>query len=143
MGIFDKLLFWKRKDEFDFDDLANKQMPGGEMPHPSEFAEQTQNPFEEKPVFPDNSPFDKHEEDPFGTKSSFSPTGMAQPQKPSYPGAQQSAPQQAYGGPNRDLELINSKLDTLKAMLTTIEQRMTDIERTTGADKPKKQERLW
>lgn len=43
--------------------------------------------------------------------------------------------------PNRDLELISSKLDTLKAMLTSLDQRMSNLERAAGVVEQKKG--LW
>jgi len=134
MGLLDKILFWKKRDEFDFEDLASKQMTSSGLTMPEGLGEN--DPFKEKSMFPENkSPFELHDEEPLGVRSAMPPSGM---QKPSYSGVQL----QGYGQ-NRDLELINSKLDTLKAMLTTIEQRMTEMERASGIEQKKKQERLW
>lgn len=41
---------------------------------------------------------------------------------------------------SRDLELINSKLDTLKAMLAAVEQRLANLEQAMAAEKKQK---LW
>lgn len=137
MGLFDKLLFWKKRDEFDFEDMANKQMPTGDLTMPEGLGEN--DPFKEKSIFPENkSPFEPHEDDTLGARGQMPSGGM--PQRQSYPNMPQQSVQQGYGQ-NRDLELINSKLDTLKAMLTTIEQRMTEMERAAGEQK--KKERLW
>jgi len=46
----------------------------------------------------------------------------------------------APGMQNKDLELISSKLDTLKAMLNSIDQRMSNLEKPAGAEK---KQRLW
>ncbi|MBI2662061.1 hypothetical protein HYX11_01235 [Candidatus Woesearchaeota archaeon] len=138
MGLLDKILFWKKRDEFDFEDMANKQMPSSGLTMPEGLGEN--DPFKEKSMFPENkSPFEPHEEESLGARSAMPPSGM---QRQSYPGIQQQSGQQGYGQ-NRDLELINSKLDTLKAMLTTIEQRMAEMERASGIEQKKKQERLW
>jgi len=41
----------------------------------------------------------------------------------------------------RDLELLSSKLDTIKAILNSMDQRIANIERSTGT--VKKEEKLW
>ena|SRR3989338_1015643 len=139
MGLLDKIMFWKKRDEFDFDDLANKQMPSGDLIMPEGLGEN--DPFKDKSMFPENkSPFEPHEDDSLSTRSAMPSAGV--PQRQNYPGTQQQSGQQGYSQ-NRDLELINSKLDTLKAMLTTIEQRMAEMERASGIEQKKKQERLW
>lgn len=140
MGLLDKLLFWKRKDEFDFEELAKKQMPVGDVMMPEGLGEHDQ--FKEKSLFPETtSPFEPQAEEPRGERSQVSARGM--PQRQDYPGRQQQNVQSSGYGQNRDLELINSKLDTLKAMLTSIEQRMAEMERASGIEQKKKQERLW
>jgi len=45
------------------------------------------------------------------------------------------------GGSSKDIELINSKLDTLKAILTSMDQRLSNVERNTGNEQQK--QRLW
>ena len=40
-----------------------------------------------------------------------------------------------------ELELLNSKLDTIKAMLVSLEQRLSNLERNLGA--PQQEKRLW
>jgi len=42
------------------------------------------------------------------------------------------------GTPQRDLELINSKLDTLKAILNSLDQRMANLEEAAGLEKKKR-----
>jgi hypothetical protein len=46
------------------------------------------------------------------------------------------------GGSSKDIELINSKLDTLKAILTSMDQRLSNLERNSGNEQQQKQ-RLW
>ncbi|MBI2151578.1 hypothetical protein HYU21_02520 [Candidatus Woesearchaeota archaeon] len=137
MGIFDKLAFWK-KDEFDFDHLTEKEMSGssgkdlfGPMPEEhslgpekSAFASDLSNvskplPFEEPP-------------------SIFGAPQTIQKSSSSLSLSNFSAPGSAAFTSNRDLELLNSKLDTIKAMLTNIDQRLNQIERPA-----EKKERLW
>ena len=42
----------------------------------------------------------------------------------------------------RDLELISSKLDTIKAMLASLDQRTANLERAAGVQQQRR-ERLW
>ena len=46
----------------------------------------------------------------------------------------------SQGMSNKELELISSKLDTVKAMLTSLDQRMSNIEKSAGIEK---KQRLW
>lgn len=109
MSAFGKLKFWKKEDEFDFDQNPLPE-PAGEEPGKS-----SQWPLDEK------SPF---------------------PEEPALPLGKTSA--SSYTSPNRgrdpDLELINSKLDTLKAMLSALEQRLATLEKSLESNK---KERLW
>ncbi|PIN73631.1 hypothetical protein COV20_05400 [Candidatus Woesearchaeota archaeon CG10_big_fil_rev_8_21_14_0_10_45_16] len=121
MGFFSKLGFGKKEDEFDFDKAASRELgrnSGLEMPHlgQDDPALSTQFPL------PQQQPL-------FGQTSSFS-----QPPSP------QSFQQQQSYGKSPDLELINSKLDTLKAMLASLDQRLAQMERTSHSEK---KERLW
>lgn len=121
MGFLNKLMFWKKNDEFDFDGAAQE--------------------FEKKAP---KDQFGFNQADPFGEeKSPFTestaPLGRELP-----PSAQQTATRQMMGSPtggmDRDLELISSKLDTLKAMLTSLEQRMANLERAAGVEQKRN---LW
>ena len=131
MGIFDKLAFWKKEDDFDFDKLAKKEM--GESPLGKNDLGLNQQP----PGLGEKSPFDQ-------------PAPGTQPlpphlEEPAFPGTQPVAP--APGVPTavpaggRELELINSKLDTIKALLTSMDQRIANLERAAGVEQ--KQQRLW
>ncbi len=117
MGIMDKLKFWK-KDDFDFDSMASKDMGMDDMP------------------LHDNSTLGQDIEE----KSPFADT--PEPTTPSYAAPQQSTYQQPQPnvGAHKDMELINSKLDTIRAMLQSIEQRVANVEQATGV---KQQQRLW
>ena len=42
--------------------------------------------------------------------------------------------------PNKDMELINSKLDTIKAVLNSLDQRLAQVEQSMGIEQRRK---LW
>ena len=111
MGILDKMMFWKRKDEFESIGLGEKgPMPSmdlglspefgsadfGQAPYPS--TPSAQPPFQQQPPF----------------RAQFQP-----------PFAQQMP--QDYTT-NKNLEVISSKLDALRASLDSINQRLANIE---------------
>jgi len=133
MGIFDKLAFWRKEDDFDFDNLAAKEM--GQPPAMGDNLGLDQQP----PGLEERSPFDQPMP---GTQPL--PTHLEEPTAPGFqqppPRAGISATPQPIGG-NRDLELISSKLDTVKAILTSMDQRIANLERAAGVEK--KQQRLW
>ena len=91
--------------------------------------------------------FWKREEDEFdfekAAEKEFSAAKEAPLEKSLFP--EEKAPltptafQQARGS-ERELELISSKLDTLKAMLASLEQRVAGIEQAIAAEKKQK---LW
>jgi len=64
------------------------------------------------------------------------------PEEPALPLGKTSANPYASSSRSRDpdLELINSKLDTLKAMLSALEQRLATLEKSLESNK---KERLW
>lgn len=133
MGLLGKLAFWKRKDEFDFDDLAEKEMKGATTPFPEEFGfDQKQAGLDEKPFFPEEGI--EEPKSPF-TQPRFQETNVSSRPQVRIP-APSSSPQR-----NIDLELINSKLDTLKAMLSSLDQRMSHLEQS--GTTPEKKQRLW
>ena len=123
-------MFWKKEDEFDFDETAEQ-----EFGIPKDDFDSDQQPSELDESFP----AEEHRSAP-----SFS-----EPQVPGRSRGQKdfSQPSSAYarrepvaGTRDRDLELIQSKLDTLKAILTSLDQRMANLERAAGVEK---KERLW
>ncbi len=123
MSLFSKLKFWHKEDDLDFDSLADKEM--GKMP-PTDFGTDHASPgTDEKSFFPSEP-----EAEPLS-----SPRFQASPSRTQASSFSQSS------GVNRDLELINSKLDTLKAILNSLDQRMAHLEQASGAEK--KPQRLW
>ncbi|MFA6461321.1 MAG: hypothetical protein WCV90_03570 [Candidatus Woesearchaeota archaeon] len=127
MSVFGKLAFWKKEDDFNFDQAASQ-----DMNQPDPFAQG----FEQS-AFPSEPGME-----PSAPSSSPSPQQYAQASRASlYPGsaAQPSFQAPQMGSGNRDLDLINSKLDTIRAMLSAIEQRLERIEK----GEPKAPPRLW
>lgn len=108
MGIFSRL-FHKKEEELDLE----KPLPG-EEPHLEEHLG-----LEEKPVIPETAPAElpPHLEEPGVPAPAAVPTPPASPQ--------------------RDLELINSKLDTLKAILNSLDQRIASLEKAAGLEQKK------
>lgn len=95
----------------------------------------------------------------FPSQSSFSPSTYTQPslsppsfEPPSFSPPSQSAFQpssfsnmQTYAGEKdlrKDIELLSSKLDTIKALLDAINQRLTTLERSVQ-EKEKKETLRW
>ena len=102
---------FKKHDEFDFDELAEKEAAAS-LDHLG--LDQPDLGLEEKSPFPETRPTPT-------PRSSF----------------QSLAPQRSE---DKELELINSKLDTIRAMLVSLEQRLANIERNLGNEQKQK---LW
>ena len=126
MGIFDKLKFWKKEDDFDFDSLTNT----GKDPFAGDDLGLNK-PQEAAPSMGMNekSPFEQLDQHAAGMAGEPAPAPMPQ-----------ASPSRGGGG-GRDLELVNSKLDTIKALLNSIDQRVANLERASGVQKEEK--RLW
>jgi len=151
MGLLDKLMFWKKEDEFGLDNLGTKEFNkdfnvGGLTDDPLKSSSPSPFGAEKSPFSSEgdigsspqlgNTPFPTTTQNMPGTRSSGNSSNnfnqSAQPW-------QSSSPQPTNS--SKDLELINSKLDTLRAMLQSIDQRLNEMERTTAGDKQK--QRLW
>ncbi len=115
--VFEKLKFWKKEDEFDFDKLAEKEAAAPLEPAPGEW-----------PGHQEKSPF---QEEPPASASPFSMPSTPTPVQPSRYPSPAAAP-----SADRELELINSKLDTIKALLASLDQRLANME-------PRKDKKLW
>jgi len=125
MGLFNKLKFWgKDEHEFDFDKLAEKEMKTEELPKSFDQEQKEQLGLDEPSMFPEQKPRTEPE------------MPVEEERHPL-----QSKPSTAPATKERDLELINSKLDTLKAILTSTEQRIANLERAAGVEK--KEQKLW
>ena len=112
MSLLNKLAFWKKEDEFDFDKEFATEASDSKTPAKDLFSE-PQEPAQESAF------------------SSHAMTGLA-------PASFQQ--RQSSDARTVDNELINSKLDTIKAQISAIEQRLVNIERLLGSEQ---KQRLW
>ena len=127
MGIFDKLAFWKRKEE----PLPPEGMPpelglpkeGDLGLHPEGFEEPVAAGLappgapQGMPGMPGSEPMHGYEPEPTPSLSTL-------------PGFQsQSPPPMVPLHISKDLELISAKLDALKASLDSVNQRLANLER--------------
>ncbi|MBT3836638.1 hypothetical protein HOD05_00260 [Candidatus Woesearchaeota archaeon] len=139
MGALNKLMFWKKDDDFDFDSALNKEMTPSDIP-----------PMDNLGL--DSQPTGLEEKSPFDHPAQPTATRPFQQQAAS-PYAAPQQPQQAFPSPGQPLQrpgfqqpppqnndLISSKLDTIKAQLSSIEQRLVNLERAAGVQQQKK---LW
>ncbi len=134
MSIFGKLAFWKREDDFNFDDIASKDM-GQDLFKGDDLG------LKEQPLTQEKDPFAMPTEK---EQPSFSPPGeqtsgiqQLREQTQQTKQYQQSA---TTGISARDVDLLSSKLDTIKALLNSMDQRMANLERSSGVER---KERLW
>ena len=125
MGFLDKLMFWKKEDDFggDFDKSVDEHMKQSDDLFKGDDLGLDQKP----PGLEEKSPFDQPP-----AETSPLPTTETPPEQPA---AFQAGTEQ------RDLELLNSKLDTIKALLNSMDQRLANLEKAAGTIK--KEEKLW
>ena len=127
MGIVDKLMFWKKDDELDFDKIADQEINRGDnlgTPDPTMDLDQQQKDslgLNEKTLFEDTIP---------PTDTLTRPTTLTA----------QTATATENVEVTQHLELINSKLDTVKVILNSLDQRLANLEKNSGVEK---KERLW
>ncbi len=120
MSFLGKVKFWKKEDEFDFDKLAEQEV----QKMPDETGLGPLPGFEERPAA---------EEPPVEGLFTSKPAGTGpSPYKPTGTGSSRDR--------DRDLELLNSKLDTIKALLTSVDQRLANLEKGAGVEQ---KQRLW
>ncbi len=130
MGFFDKLGLRKKEEPMDFDRLAETEMAGSMTAPPS---------FEEDHLgMQEKSPFG---EEATPTQSPYPSSQNAWTPKPQAYTAPPPASKPFVETPDREMELINSKLDTLKAMLSSLDQRFANIERALEGEQ--KKQKLW
>lgn len=130
MGILNKILFWRKDDEFDFDKMAEQESQG------DIFKDQDLG-LDHKPAgLDEKSPFEEMDDEP----AQESPPHLQQPRS-SFASRQPQETTTSGMSSNRELELISSKLDTVKALLTSMDQRISNLERAAGVVERK--EKLW
>ncbi|MBU1201416.1 MAG: hypothetical protein KJ583_06230 [Nanoarchaeota archaeon] len=134
MGLLDKLMFWK-KNEPDLGDFSSMNMGSTDN-----FGLDSKNDDFSKNLGLEPSS-DSDLDKPFST--SFGSTGL---KDRSY---EKSAAQRDLSSStnsfsdSKDLALISSKLDTIKAELDSMSQRLQRIERTLDIDEKEKKRPLW
>ncbi|HLD39583.1 MAG TPA: hypothetical protein VJB13_00395 [Candidatus Nanoarchaeia archaeon] len=126
MGILNKLLFWRHDDEMDFDKIADEQLKTGIKDDPL---------LEPDTDFEEKSSFSRQQQDLRSSSMKGSPYKQTNFQ-------QQPTLQQPSENIEKDLELISSKLDTIKAMLGSLDQRTANLEKAAGVQQQRR-ERLW
>ena len=129
MGILNKILFWRHDDDLDFDKLADEQLKTGIKDDPLGLDQESD--FEERSPFPEQA-----QSRPVIKGSPYKQTNFQQPSPPT------AFSQESENNINRDLELISSKLDTIKAMLCSLDQRTANLEKAAGVQQQRR-ERLW
>jgi hypothetical protein len=137
MGILDKVMFWKKKDEFgdiglgDKDNLAfgdNPGVPGQSSGMPNQYGSQTGM---------DNG------------LGSGSPLPQAFPQQPSFsqPPPQYSQPSPGFNPQqeveSKNLEVISSKLDAIRASIENLNQRLANLEAIARGDEEQSRRRRY
>ncbi len=125
MGILDKIMFWKKGDEFADVGLGEKENPafGNELGAAPGTGLGPSPGLGTEPGI--GSDLGQQPGQGFQTP---------QPSMPSYPSQQQFQPQPpSYANPQQDLEsknleIISSKLDALRASIDSLSQRMANLE---------------
>ena len=131
MGIFDKLAFWKKKEDFgDFDKDFGADLGLGGM------GDQTMGPGMGRDL---GMPED----------TGFGSMGREYPQRSMQPPGQPVPMQQPFGAPiqpaqpseydySRDkFEVVSAKLDSIRYTLESINQRLTNLERVAYGEQEK------
>lgn len=125
MGIFDKLKFWKKEEDFDFStpDLEPPVFPRQNAAEPSFEGDFPRAQGVTEPSF--NQDFQ-----PRKPRPSSAPEFFESPSLPrSFQERQEFQPSvSAPASAEQKIELISSKLDTIKAQLETVLQRLDRME---------------
>ena len=139
MGILGKLMFWKKKDEFEDIGLGERgNIPsmdlglGPEIGAGTEFGQDygrypsSGRQFGSQPSFQQASP----QQSSF--QPSFGPPSYSQPQM-----------QSSDYTTSKNLEVISSKLDALRAAIDSINQRLANLEAIARGEEEQRYRRRW
>lgn len=140
MGFLDKVMFWKKDEDLDFDKLAQDTMNKEEAESPGSWGmEHTPLGSPDRPLFPQDAA-DSQGLRQVGQQGNSNLSGSAP-----FVSQNNATGSSSFGrvqgqslGSAREVELINSKLDTIKAMLGSIEQRLGVLEQ-----EKREQKKLW
>ncbi len=134
MGILDKLMFWKKKDEFSDIGLGDKPSSKVDLGLGLEYGTNNEPP----------------------QSLGLEPPAMQQPYPQMQPPSQQMPP--SFGNtPNlnqpqmqsqdyamsKNLEVVSSKLDALRAALDSINQRLANLEAIARGEEDNRYKRRW
>ncbi len=127
MGILDKVMFWKKKDEFKDLGLGDKD----NLAFGNEFGAAPGTGLGPTPGTGQG----------FGQQSQgfTPPEPTPRPSMPSYP-QPQFQQQQSYGSQdtNAKMEVISSKLDAVRASLDSLNQRLANLEAIARGEEPRR-----
>ena len=116
MGFMDKLMFWKKKDEF-----ADLGLKGTDLGLGQDLGLGPDTGFDEG-IGRRDAGFGQEFQRPMQPQfQQPSPYSYQQPVMPQQPAFQERS--------NREMEVVSSKLDVLKAKLDSIDQRLANLER--------------
>lgn len=133
MSFLERLAFWKKEEE-NFDDIANRSATDLNNPMKTDLG--VSDPFNNSPTTlqPSHDPFNQLDENP---------NQMKDTQPPQYKS-------QNINGTNvaqdimdkKEIELINSKLDTIKVLLESLNQKVSKIDQKSQTSS-KEGHNLW
>jgi|TARA_Y100000310_G_scaffold292645_1_gene321587 hypothetical protein len=140
MGILDKIMFWKKKDEFADVGLGEKE----NMPFGNEFGDAPGTGLGPSPGLGSEPRGQGLGQQP---SPSYPTQGPSMP-PPSYPSQPQFQPQPPSYTPQQDLEsknleIISSKLDALRASIDSLNQRLANLEAIARGEEQGKRRRYY
>lgn len=160
MSLLDKLMFWKKHDGFDLGDMPDLGGPetgdamGKHGPgyggHEDAFGNdgfRRGDGFSQQQGMGADNGFAQQGfgGNDFGSmqQNSFS-SQMQRPFSQQFNAGMPNSPQNQFGElVNKDMEIISSKLDSLKAGIDVINQRLANLERTAGAQQGSRRRDDW
>ena len=129
MSLKDKLMFWKKNDDFDFDRISDD-------PLNSNLSEQKNKDILGSSSNPTTDPFAQVQDQAnLNSPPSYNPNNHSPNQ------LSNSTTTNSNSISRREIELLNSKLDTIKSLLASLDQRLGVIEQVSRTQQAKVQER--
>ncbi|PIN69498.1 hypothetical protein COV93_05210 [Candidatus Woesearchaeota archaeon CG11_big_fil_rev_8_21_14_0_20_43_8] len=139
--MFDKLKFWKKKDDFaGLSDININTGMGQTDPYGGHQQSFGHDPYGQ----PRHDPYSQQQGNQFGQPHS-DPFGSNQQNFDVHPvqGSTNFAGGAGGGNMEKDLEIISAKLDALKSALESINQRLAHIEHIASQDDPQQRKKTW
>ena len=133
MSFIDKLMFWKKKDEFSDIGLGEKDTLGKDLAFGDDFNLGTQPSAFGQPQQPQQpAPPTSYPQQP-----SFQP----QPVQPQFQPPRYETPQQDMTAKN--IEVISSKIDALRASVESVNQRLANLEAIARGEEDHRKKRYY